>query len=102
AGCMCYATAKIITPAGLPLNEEEEEGLLPPELPEVPCVQEVTQASSLTSGAGFPACTFRNEQDARSTRTSRMHVLRHREDHHARRTAVERGRRGRPPPAGAA
>jgi len=23
-------------PAGLPLNEEEEEGLLPPELPEVP------------------------------------------------------------------
>ena len=33
---MCYVTAKIITPAGLPLNEEEEEGLLPPELPEVP------------------------------------------------------------------
>ena len=32
---MCYVTAKIITPAGLPL-EEEEEGLLPPELPEVP------------------------------------------------------------------
>ena len=33
---MCYVTAKIITPAGLPLNEEEEEGLLPPKLPEVP------------------------------------------------------------------
>jgi len=31
-----FVTAKIITPAGLPLNEEEEEGLLPPELPEVP------------------------------------------------------------------
>jgi type II secretory pathway component GspD/PulD (secretin)/tetratricopeptide (TPR) repeat protein len=30
-----FVTAKIITPAGLPL-EEEEEGLLPPELPEVP------------------------------------------------------------------
>src|SRR4029453_16193086 len=28
AGCMCYVTAKIVTPAGLPLNEEEEEGLL--------------------------------------------------------------------------
>ena len=31
-----FVTARIITPAGLPLNEEEEEGLLPPELPEVP------------------------------------------------------------------
>jgi general secretion pathway protein D len=31
-----FVTAKIITPAGLPLNEEEDEGLLPPELPEVP------------------------------------------------------------------
>ena len=31
-----FVTAKIITPAGVPLNEEEEEGLLPPELPEVP------------------------------------------------------------------
>jgi len=31
-----FVTAKIITPAGLPLNEEEEEGLLPPALPEVP------------------------------------------------------------------
>jgi hypothetical protein len=31
---MCYVTAKIATPAGLPLNEEEE-GLLP-ELPDVP------------------------------------------------------------------
>jgi len=31
-----FVTAKIVTPAGLPLNEEEEEGLLPPELPEVP------------------------------------------------------------------
>jgi general secretion pathway protein D len=30
-----FVTAKIITPAGLPLNEEEE-GLLPPELPEMP------------------------------------------------------------------
>ncbi len=30
-----FVTAKIVTPAGLPLNEEEE-GLLPPELPEVP------------------------------------------------------------------
>jgi general secretion pathway protein D len=30
-----FVTAKIITPAGLPV-EEEEEGLLPPELPEVP------------------------------------------------------------------
>ena len=28
-------TAKIVTPAGVPLNEEEEEGLLPPALPEV-------------------------------------------------------------------
>jgi len=32
---MCYVTAKIITPAGLPVNEEEEERLLPPELPKV-------------------------------------------------------------------
>src|SRR2546421_9175405 len=31
-----FVTAKIITPAGVPLNEEEEEGLRPPELPEVP------------------------------------------------------------------
>ncbi|MGA7274280.1 MAG: type II and III secretion system protein, partial [Candidatus Udaeobacter sp.] len=31
-----FVTAKIITPAGVPLNEEEEEGLLPPALPEVP------------------------------------------------------------------
>jgi general secretion pathway protein D len=30
-----FVTARIITPAGVPLNEEEE-GLLPPELPEVP------------------------------------------------------------------
>jgi general secretion pathway protein D len=30
-----FVTAKIVTPAGLPLNEEEEE-LLPPEMPEVP------------------------------------------------------------------
>jgi general secretion pathway protein D len=30
-----FVTARIITPAGIPLNEEEE-GLLPPELPEVP------------------------------------------------------------------
>jgi general secretion pathway protein D len=30
-----FVTARIVTPAGLPLNEEEE-GLLPPELPEVP------------------------------------------------------------------
>src|SRR4029079_207268 len=27
-----FVTARIVTPAGLPLNEEEEEGLLPPEL----------------------------------------------------------------------
>ena len=31
-----FVTARIITPAGVPLNEEEEEGLLPPSLPEVP------------------------------------------------------------------
>jgi general secretion pathway protein D len=31
-----FVTAKIITPAGLPVAEEEEEGLLPPALPEVP------------------------------------------------------------------
>jgi general secretion pathway protein D len=31
-----FVTAKIVTPAGVPLNEEEEEGLYPPELPEVP------------------------------------------------------------------
>ena len=31
-----FVTARIVTPAGLPLNEEEEEGLQPPELPEVP------------------------------------------------------------------
>jgi general secretion pathway protein D len=30
-----FVTARIVTPAGVPLNEEEE-GLLPPELPEVP------------------------------------------------------------------
>src|SRR5438552_3883930 len=30
-----FVTARIITPAGVPLNEEEE-GLVPPELPEVP------------------------------------------------------------------
>jgi len=38
---MCYVTAKIITPAGLPL-EEEEEGLLPPKLPEVSRLREIT------------------------------------------------------------
>jgi len=31
-----FVTARIVTPAGLPLNEEDEEGLLPPELREVP------------------------------------------------------------------
>ena len=31
-----FVTARLVTPAGLPLNEEEEEGLLPPALPEVP------------------------------------------------------------------
>ncbi|MFZ0917354.1 MAG: type II and III secretion system protein, partial [Candidatus Udaeobacter sp.] len=31
-----FVTAKIITPAGVPLADEEEEGLLPPSLPEVP------------------------------------------------------------------
>src|SRR5205809_1297522 len=31
-----FVTARIITPPGVPLNEEEEEGLLPPSLPEVP------------------------------------------------------------------
>ncbi len=31
-----FVTARIITPAGVPLAEEEEEGLLPPALPEVP------------------------------------------------------------------
>ena len=31
-----FVTAHIVTPAGLPLNEEEEEGLQPPELPEGP------------------------------------------------------------------
>jgi general secretion pathway protein D len=31
-----FVTARIITPAGVPLNEEEDEGLLPPELPGVP------------------------------------------------------------------
>ena len=31
-----FVTARIVTPAGLPLNGEEEEGLLPPDLPEVP------------------------------------------------------------------
>jgi general secretion pathway protein D len=31
-----FVTARIVTPAGVPLSEEEEEGLLPPELPEVP------------------------------------------------------------------
>jgi general secretion pathway protein D len=31
-----FVTARIVTPAGIPLNEEEEEGLLPPALPEVP------------------------------------------------------------------
>ena len=34
-----FVTARIITPAGVPLNEEEEEGLLPPALPEVPAFQ---------------------------------------------------------------
>ena len=31
-----FVTARVITPAGVPLNEVEEEGLLPPELPGVP------------------------------------------------------------------
>jgi len=31
-----FVTARIVAPAGLPLAEEEEEGLLPPALPEVP------------------------------------------------------------------
>jgi general secretion pathway protein D len=31
-----FVTARIVTPAGIPLNEEEEETLLPPELPEIP------------------------------------------------------------------
>jgi len=29
-------TARLVTPGGLPLNVEEEEGLQPPVLPEVP------------------------------------------------------------------
>jgi general secretion pathway protein D len=31
-----FVTAHLVTPAGVPVNEEEEEGLLPPALPEVP------------------------------------------------------------------
>jgi general secretion pathway protein D len=31
-----FVTARLVTPAGMPLAEEEEEGLLPPALPEVP------------------------------------------------------------------
>jgi general secretion pathway protein D len=31
-----FVTARLVTPGGQPLNEEEEEGLLPPALPEVP------------------------------------------------------------------
>ena len=31
-----FVTARLVTPAGLPVAEEEEEGLLPPALPEVP------------------------------------------------------------------
>jgi hypothetical protein len=32
-----FVTARVVTPAGLAFNpEEEEEGLLPPALPEVP------------------------------------------------------------------
>ena len=31
-----FVTAHLVTPAGLPVAEEEEEGLLPPALPEVP------------------------------------------------------------------
>src|SRR6184192_3313777 len=31
-----FVTARITTPAGVPLNEQQEEGLLPPALPEVP------------------------------------------------------------------
>src|SRR6266481_6300846 len=33
---LIFVTARIITPAGVPVAEEEEEGLLPPALPEVP------------------------------------------------------------------
>ena len=36
-----FVTAKIVTPAGLPLNEEEEEGLLPPRATGSSRVQEV-------------------------------------------------------------
>jgi len=35
-----FVTAKIITPRSIPLNEEEEGGLLPPELPEVPAYKD--------------------------------------------------------------
>jgi len=31
-----FVTARLVTPGGLPLNVEEEEGLQPPVLPEVP------------------------------------------------------------------
>jgi len=31
-----FVTARLVTPGGLPLHEEEEEGLEPPVLPEVP------------------------------------------------------------------
>jgi hypothetical protein len=34
--CGEWSSARIITPEDLPLAEEEEEGLLPPALPEVP------------------------------------------------------------------
>ena len=33
---MCYDDCEDHHAAGVPLNEEEEEGLIPPELPEVP------------------------------------------------------------------
>jgi hypothetical protein len=34
--CEIYVTARLVTPAGLLVAEDEEEGLLPPALPEVP------------------------------------------------------------------
>ena len=40
-----FVTAKIITPAGLPLNEEDKEGLLPPELPRFPPTRSKTRTT---------------------------------------------------------
>ena len=98
-----FVTAKIVTPAGCAVERGRRGRPAPAGAAGSASVQEVTQASSLhvCDRARCPLDETSSQRRIRPV-ADRMHVLRDREDHHARGCALERGKRERPPPAGAA